>query len=448
MKKNILYGIVLVFFAGAITAILLSNKSRATTAGNLQPAPLLPRKGDAANAAEWNMVKQQAMQLTGILKDNPQDAATLNKLAALYIQEARTTGNHAYYDKAALECIERVLAADGGNLEATILHALVYISQHHFAEGLDKAKAARSLNPYNAFVYGVIVDGNVEMGYYDSAVAAADKMLSIRPDLRSYARAAYLREIHGDYPGAIEAMTYAVQSGPPGDENTEWSRTQLGLLYEHLGKLDTAAAIYAASLEFRPGYAYALAGLARVATAKADYEQALDLYRRADAAVNDLSFKEAMAEVYAAMGNATQSRQLYTEVIQALENESAKGDADESVGHYADMELAYAYLHINDSRRAMQHAQLEYYRRPDNIDVNECMAWVHYANGDFAAASRYITVALRTGSNNPALLCRAGLIYAKAGKQAEAKALLSEVLNRHAFIAPTLQQAVQQALQQ
>jgi hypothetical protein len=39
------------------------------------------------------------------------------------------------------------------------------------------------------------VDGNVEMGNYDSAVAFADKMVALRPDLTSYSRVSYLREI-------------------------------------------------------------------------------------------------------------------------------------------------------------------------------------------------------------------------------------------------------------
>jgi hypothetical protein len=44
------------------------------------------------------------------------------------------------------------------------------MSQHHFADGLDVAHKAQQVNPYNAYVYGLLVDGNVEMGNYDTAV--------------------------------------------------------------------------------------------------------------------------------------------------------------------------------------------------------------------------------------------------------------------------------------
>ena len=85
-------------------------------------------------------------------------------------------------------------------------------------------------------------------------------MISIRPDIRSYSRVSYLREIHGDYPGAIEAMKLAVDAGLPGDEATEWARVHLGHLYEITGDLKNAEMHYLIALQKRPGYAYAIAG--------------------------------------------------------------------------------------------------------------------------------------------------------------------------------------------
>lgn len=52
--------------------------------------------------------------------------------------------------------------------------------------------------------------------------------MSIRPDLRSYSRISYLREIYGDLDGAIEAMKLAVTAGYPGYEQTAWARLTLG----------------------------------------------------------------------------------------------------------------------------------------------------------------------------------------------------------------------------
>src|SRR6188472_100346 len=149
-----------------------------------------------------------------------------------------------------------MLDNEPGNFEALTLKSLLYMSQHHFAEGLHIAEKAQKINPYNALIYGMLVDGNVELGNYPAAVENSDKMDSIRPDLRSYARISYLREIYGDYPGAIEAMKLAVDAGAPGDESTEWSRVHLGQLYENTGDLENAAMNYNIALEERPGYVH------------------------------------------------------------------------------------------------------------------------------------------------------------------------------------------------
>ena len=129
---------------------------------------------------------------------------------------------------AAMKYVNEVLEKDPLHFEALTFKSLLYLSQHHFADGLAMAEKARAINPYNAFVHGILVDGNVEMGNYFAAVEEADIMMSIRPDMRSYSRVSYLREIHGDYPGAIEAMKLAVDAGPPGDEATEWARSSTG----------------------------------------------------------------------------------------------------------------------------------------------------------------------------------------------------------------------------
>ena len=81
-----------------------------------------------------------------------------------------------------------------------------------------------------------------------------------------------------------------------------------------------------------------------------------------------------------------------------------------------------------------QHAKIEYDRRPDNIDVNETMAWVHYKRGEYPEAATYMKAARRTKSKNPTLLCRAGLIASKNGRTAEGQALIKEALATNPYL--------------
>src|SRR5690349_15523007 len=104
MKKKIIYTSLLIVFIAAIGAVLYkyekdnANKDKEVYA-------LLPRKGAAAQAPEWMKVKEQAYKLLQAIKNNAKDKQSLTQLAILYIQEARTTGNYAYYDKAALKYV-------------------------------------------------------------------------------------------------------------------------------------------------------------------------------------------------------------------------------------------------------------------------------------------------------------------------------------------------------
>ncbi|HEX6181216.1 MAG TPA: tetratricopeptide repeat protein [Chitinophagaceae bacterium] len=400
------------------------------------------RKGPSAQTSEWVSTRATANNLVEAIKNNPGDIKSRLQLAALFIQEARETGDVAYYNAAAMKYVNDVLMKEPANFEALMFKAIIQLSQHRFADGLATAMEAQKVNPYNAFVYGILVDAYVELGNYTAAVENADKMVSIRPDLRSYSRIAYLREIHGDIAGAIEAMKMAIEAGMPGNEGTEWCRVQLGHLFEQMGDITAATLQYNTSLENKPGYAYALTGLGRIALFNKDHVKAIEYYQKAYDVMPDPSFKEEQSSIYRLQGNYKKANALAKEAIHKLE-EHHDGDDDhghrhDDEEHNTDKELATAWLAINNTNEALEHALLEYKRRPDNIDVNELLAWIYYKKDDVNKALPHIKIALKTGSKNPTLLARAGLVYYKAGENATAKELLQQALQHNPNIDPAL----------
>jgi tetratricopeptide (TPR) repeat protein len=442
MKKKNIYLLSIVIFCVAVAGIILKyNYKKAQDENKIYT--LLPRKGALANSDEWKQAKHSSDSLLALIKDNATDSKSQLRLAALYIQEARVTGNYAYYDVAAMKYINDVLNLDSLEFTGLVFKSLIYMSQHHFADGLAVAHKAQQVNPYNAYVYGLLVDGNVEMGNYDTAVYYADRMVSVRPDLTSYSRVSYLREIFGDYTGAIKAMQMAVDAGGAGDEHTEWSRYQLANLYQKTGDYNKADTLYQLSLTVRPDYAYALAGLAQIAVAQKDYTKAINLYNKADSVVDDYSIKEELVDAYQLSGQQQKADALSKQVIDELNANAQAAVANQNLGHYADKELAYAYLKIKDNDKALEHAMLEYNRRPNNIDVNETVAWVYYCKGDYAKAVPYINVAMRTHSKNPVLLSRAALIYYKSGNQQLAKATIKETSLQNPYIDQPLRMEAQ-----
>jgi tetratricopeptide (TPR) repeat protein len=437
MKKNQTYLLFIVVFF-ALAAGIIYRYSAQKKASEEKIYGLVERKGANGSNKEWIAIKEKAAKYDSAIKADPADTKSALALAALFIQEARISGNYTYYDKAAMKTVNDVLTIDSSNFEALVYKALIYYSQHHFADGLAAAEKAKNINPYNAYVYGLMVDGNVEMGNYDSAIANSDRMVAIRPDLTSYSRISYIREIFGDYNGAIEAMKLAVEAGGAGDEYTEWSRTQLAMLLEKTGDYKNAEALYNISINVRPGYPFALAGLGRVAVAAKDYKKAIDFYTRANAAIDDYAVKEALADAYMLSGDAKKASELFHDVVKELSANAQAGKSDESIGHYADRELAYAYLKINDEDKALEHALMEYNRRPGNIDVNETVAWVYYNRDEYDKALPYIKTALKTHSKNPVLLSRAALIFYKSGDKDLAKSMLAASAKTNEFLDPVL----------
>lgn len=444
MKRKYLYPAALVLFITAVAFIFLRFNTIAKEASNYQ---IKERSSVLADAAEYQRTKASASRLKMKLEDKPEDDKSALALTSIFIQEARITGDYIYYDQAAMHYVNQVLQRDPENFLALTYKALIYLSQHHFADGRDVAEKAKTINPYNAFIYGLLVDANVEMGNYKQAISYSDSMVSMRPDLSSYSRISYLREIHGDYPGAISAMNMAVDAGMPGDEGTEWARIQLAHLYENTGDLKNAEFSYRIALDERKNYPFALAGLGRIYASQKNYSEALKYYIAADSIITDYGIKEEMVDVYKLAGQSKKSEELANTIIGEMNKDAEAGNEDENIGHYADRELAYAYLKINDKEKALNHALAEYNRRPKNNDANETVAWVYYSRGQAEKSIPFIEEALKTNSRNPVLLGRAGLIYMATGKTIKAKDLLQSSIKSSPLLNPELYFDIKKALQ-
>ena len=445
MKKNYWQLALMLFFVAGVSFVIVKYKHKQQAVNNTVYT-LLPRMGNSNNA-EWVAAKKNVDNLIAKLKAKPTDTRLELALANAYIIESRISGNIAYYDKAALKTVDNIIAREPGNYEALMLKSLLQLSQHHFAEGLETAKLAVSIDSNSAFVYGLLVDAYVEMGNYNAAVDAADKMISIRPDLRSYSRVAYLREIYGDYPGAVSAMKLAIAAGIPAEEATEWCRVQLGRLYENMGDVKKASFQYNVSLAARPGYAYAIAGLGRIASFEKKYDSAVYYYQQAAALMPaDLGIKENLANAFNNAGQKDKAINLSNTLIDEM-NKNAKALIDDpDMGHYSDKEQAYVYLQNNNLDKALDYAKAEYKRRPNNIEVNEMMAWVYYKRNEIDKALPYINAAFITNSKNPVLLCTAGLIYLKRGEKEKGKKMLSIGLKNNPIIMEDLKKESTAAL--
>jgi tetratricopeptide (TPR) repeat protein len=350
---------------------------------------------------------------------SPDDPHLALQLATAYLQRARETGDPSFYTKAdgLLDAAAAKLPADA---DLVIAAGSLSLSRHDFAKALELGSRAVALAPVRSAAYGLLIDAQVELGRYDDAVANTQRMIGLRPDLASFTRVSYLRELHGDRSGAIDAMRLAIQAGPVNGESTAWCDVQLGNLYFAEGALDAAERAYGRSLQRVDGYAHGYAGLARVRAARGDLAGAAALYERAVARLPLPEYVGALGDVYTRLGDASAAERQYALVEVERRLYLANG-----VRVDADLALFDAD-HGRDVARAVEVARAEYTIRP-SVHIADILAWTELWSGDVASALRHSEEALRTGIQDPLLLFHAGVIAQTAGDEARARTLLQRV---------------------
>ena len=442
MKKN--YFLKQLLLIGAVVAgtalINISCKSKAatnqsdgSTADVLAIPALFERTGDLAKAAEWPKTKTKVDELKQKIAAKTGDVKSRLQLVTIYLSEVRITGQAGYYYPALIKMLDGILSLDPKNFEATVYKSSVKMSLHQFADAKEIAEKARALNPDNAYVYGMLVDANVELGNYKEAIAMSDKMQALKPSLESYSRASYLREIFGDYPGAIQAMKMAVAAGVPGSESGEWARVALGDLFLNTGHLDSAELAYQTSLEIRPNFPNAEIGLAKVEKARKNYEAAIKHTENAIRIVSEAPYVSFLGELYLLKGDKIKAEEISSDVVDLLEK-AEKEQSSSIAKHNGNRELANAYLNANKLDKAMEYAQNDLKIRSENIDANELVAWIAYLKGDYALAKNCADKMLMTNTMNANTLSKAAMIYKKSGDVAKSEVLMTKAKSVSKYI--------------
>ncbi|MCC6832746.1 MAG: tetratricopeptide repeat protein, partial [Thermoleophilia bacterium] len=296
----------------AITGCGASSPSQALPPATATSAPALALAVDASGPMEPPGTETRAQVAAFIerLTDRPDDIEALLGLGASAYQLARETADPTEYARAE-DAFARVRTLAPDSPDALIGLGTVAAAKHDFAGALALGDAALDLAPRSARALGVIADARTELGDYAEAKAAVQAMVDARPDLGSYARVSYQRELHGDLDGAIRAMESAITAGGPATENTAYLRVVLGNLWFTAGDLDRAAAAYEGALERSPGYAFALAGRARIAAARGDLDAAIDGWSAAALRVPFPELLVGLGEAQEAAGRGDDAAQTY-----------------------------------------------------------------------------------------------------------------------------------------
>src|SRR5207244_1286094 len=184
-------------------------------------------------------------------------------LGNAFLQKVRETGDATFYARAET-AFRQGLRRDPHDAGTLTGMAALALARHDFQGGLRYALEAHAEAPFVVRPLGAIVDAQIELGRYAAAARTLQRMVDEKPNLASYSRVSYFRELHGDLNGAVDAMQLAVDAGGGAPENVAYVQSLLGDLEFTSGHLATASEAYRRADYSFPQYVPAEVGLAKV----------------------------------------------------------------------------------------------------------------------------------------------------------------------------------------
>jgi tetratricopeptide (TPR) repeat protein len=336
----------------------------------------------------------------------------LAQLGWAFIQKARVSFDPGFY-KLAEQCAVCMEAQQPDSPEALLLRAHALNNLHRFKEAEPLAHELVRRRGMQ-FDYGVLGDTLMEQGRLAEAVDVYQKMIDLKPGPQSYTRAAHVRWLKGDLPGAIELMRMAAQaSGPSEPESAAWSYTKLGMYALQQGALPVALEACNVAIEIQHDYAPALLAKGRALISAGKVAQAVDCLRRA-AELNPLpEYQWALADALR-----IEKRPDEAEAVErTLENDGQAGDP-RSFALY----LATRGKQL-DTAVALTRKELE--TRGD-VFTQDALAWALASAGRATDAAVPMARALAEGTRDARLFLHAGKIAALTGDKRQARDWLNK----------------------
>jgi tetratricopeptide (TPR) repeat protein len=329
-----------------------------------------------------------------------------------YQERVKETGDPSYYVPAA-KALHEALELEPRDLLATVALGTLELSRHRFAEALVIGRRAVDLAPSTARGYGIVGDALLELGRYEEAFTAFNRMSSLKPSLSSYARISYARELLGDFEGAAEAMRLAADAAAGSAGDQAWAHVQLGKLYASHGREGPAARAYRAALRISPGYVDSYDALARIEAGRGRLERAIALERRAVEGLPHPDHFFTLGDLYAAAGNEAAAKHAYADARTAFRREAKAG---------ANVELELALFMTDQGaelERALSLAQAARAARP-SIDGDDVLAWALVRNDRCGEALHHSKRALRLGTLDALKFFHRGMVERCLGNRGEA----------------------------
>jgi tetratricopeptide (TPR) repeat protein len=403
---------VLAFAAVFLAVRLLDGSSAGLQRASEEPAV---REGELPGAT----TSQQIEGLQAEVRQSPSDPDGYSQLGLAYLQQVRETGDPGFYPRAQ-GVFEQALSLNPNDFTATSGLGTLALARHDFRGALALGERARRISPDVARNDGVIADAQIELGRYDDAGRTLQHYVDVKPELSSYARVSYFRELHGDLAGALAAMRLAVSAGGGTPENVGYVQALVGKLQFDRGDYGAAETAYRAALGTDPGFPAAVAGLARVEAAGGDFGPAIERLR-------GLIQRLPLPEYVIALGDVERAAGMRTAAVRDYSLVEAESRLLQANGVNTDAELALFEADHGDPAQAVELGARAWAAAP-SVRSADAYSWALSRAGRDQEALAMSSRAMHLGSRDPSFLYHAGMVALRADRPKRARAYLSRLV--------------------
>ncbi len=380
-------------------------------------SPLTVARRLALSKAEGSgPIDLEIQRLQKSLEAHPDVSDTWVRLGHSWVRKARTSSDPGYYLNAKA-CADVALDLMPSNRAATNLVGIVLVNEHKFDEARDLAQQILNRAPMDMMALGTLSDAYLEVGRYDEATSAAQKMMDLKPSLPSYTRASYLAWLRGDEKTALENIHEAIDAGkdPKDPEPRCWVMVQAAMIFWHKGDYLGADAGFKAALKECPEYPPALVGVGRVALGLGDFEHARSALELAFKGSPLAATAWLLGDARAGAGDAKGAEEAYAKLVK--------------IGRSTDRRTLASFWATKDEEHDEALSLVEAEKKVrDDIYTEDALAWALYRLRRFAEARAAIDKANALGTKDARLIYHAGAIKIAAGDKAAGEKLVKEAL--------------------
>lgn len=357
----------------------------------------------------------------------PDDWDAWATLGSAYVAQAQQSADTTLYSRADEAFATSLEIRPEDNAPALIGQGTLAASRHDFVTALKLGQQAQRLNASSPATHGLLVDALIELGRYDEAVTELQRMVDLRPDVASFTRVSYYRELTGDTEGARVALEQAGRFAfSPAD--SAFVEQYLAELAFNQGDLDQAAVHVEAGLRHAPRSPRLLAVRAQVQAATGDVDAALASYREATTRLPEPGYLIAYGELLQSQGRDAEASEQYA-VVDAVAQLFRAAGAD------PDLELALYDADHGRPDAALELAEREWQIRK-SVHTEDAYAWALHVNGRSEEALEHALAADALGGSNALFAFHRGMIEKSLGLQEQARASLQEALAINPHFSP------------